>query len=202
MKKFLASVSAAVMCISPMINTSLVNAARSDQLNTYAVYCDVPANSGVMFADLEIYYNKEGNYFPEATLGDFKGDLSLFPSTTSCVTSFRSEAPMAACGNLFRVNFWSKSDFGTKSMRALAFDSKHRYMGDNIITTELVLVGDANQDEHVTIADATLILQYITNPPEYTPKNLRAADVNYDGLVTKEDAHLIQMYDAGAIDRF
>ena len=63
-----------------------------------------------------------------------------------------------------------------------------------------ILYGDANCDGKVEIADATLILQYLTNKDEYnlTDKGLKNADVcgNGDG-VTAQDALTIQQVDAG-----
>lgn len=62
------------------------------------------------------------------------------------------------------------------------------------------IYGDANCDGKVEIADATLILQYLTNKDEYslTDQGLRNADVsgNNDG-VTAQDALVIQQVDAG-----
>ena len=63
-----------------------------------------------------------------------------------------------------------------------------------------VLWGDANCDGKVEIADATLILQYLTNKDEYklTAQGMRNSDVigNSDG-VTAQDALVIQQLDAG-----
>ncbi len=62
------------------------------------------------------------------------------------------------------------------------------------------LYGDANCDGKVEIADATLILQYLTNKDEYklTDQGMINADVigNKDG-VTAQDALTIQQVDAG-----
>lgn len=70
-------------------------------------------------------------------------------------------------------------------------------------TTEVdteVLYGDANCDGKVEIADATLILQFLTNKDEYsmTEQGMRNADVagGRDG-VTANDALVIQQVDAG-----
>ena len=63
-----------------------------------------------------------------------------------------------------------------------------------------ILWGDANVDGKVEIADATLILQYLTNKDEYklTDKGMKNADCanNGDG-VTALDALAIQKMDAG-----
>ena len=60
--------------------------------------------------------------------------------------------------------------------------------------------GDANCDGKIEIADATLILQFLTNKDEYklTDQGMINADVigNGDG-VTAQDALVIQQVDAG-----
>ncbi len=67
-------------------------------------------------------------------------------------------------------------------------------------TTGDTLYGDANCDGKVEIADATLILQFLTNKDEYslTTQGMKNADVsgNGDG-VTAQDALTIQQVDAG-----
>lgn len=66
--------------------------------------------------------------------------------------------------------------------------------------SDKVLYGDANDDGKVEIADATLILQYLTNKDEYklTEQGMKNADCanNGDG-VTGLDALAIQKMDAG-----
>ena len=67
-------------------------------------------------------------------------------------------------------------------------------------TASDTLYGDANCDGKVEIADATLILQFLTNKDEYklTEQGMKNADVcgNGDG-VTAQDALTIQQVDAG-----
>lgn len=64
-----------------------------------------------------------------------------------------------------------------------------------------IVWGDANCDGVVEIADATLILQYLTNKDEYqlTDKGMINADVDGEEGVTAGDALVIQQYDAGIV---
>ncbi len=64
------------------------------------------------------------------------------------------------------------------------------------------MMGDANNDGKVEIADATLILQYLTNKDEYnlTEAGLYNADVDGIPGVTAGDALVIQQFDAGVIN--
>lgn len=67
-------------------------------------------------------------------------------------------------------------------------------------TPSEVTYGDANCDGKVEIADATLILQFLTNKDEYslTEQGMKNADVTGDNDgVTAQDALVIQQIDAG-----
>ncbi len=61
------------------------------------------------------------------------------------------------------------------------------------------MYGDANNDGKVEIADATLILQYLTNKDEYSlsARGMLNADVIGNDGVTANDALVIQQVDAG-----
>ncbi|MDE6781777.1 MAG: dockerin type I repeat-containing protein [Ruminococcus sp.] len=58
---------------------------------------------------------------------------------------------------------------------------------------EPTLSGDANEDDKVSLADAVLIMQALSNPDEYkiTPQGMANADIDGDGL-TPTDAAKIQ----------
>lgn len=66
------------------------------------------------------------------------------------------------------------------------------------------LVGDANLDKKVTVADAVAILQHLGNRDKYglTQQGQINADVDGEPGVTAKDALLIQQYDSKAIDKF
>ncbi|MDE6775444.1 MAG: glycoside hydrolase family 9 protein [Ruminococcus sp.] len=69
--------------------------------------------------------------------------------------------------------------------------------------SEATLWGDANVDGTVTVADATLILQYLGNKDKYKiePQGLANADVvDNGGGLSAVDALSIQMWDAGLFD--
>lgn len=58
----------------------------------------------------------------------------------------------------------------------------------------LLISGDANGDEKVTVADITVIQKYLANRLQLSNERLIACDVNKDGAVNIEDATLIQKY--------
>lgn len=61
-----------------------------------------------------------------------------------------------------------------------------------------VLIGDVNQDESITLGDATAIVRHKTGAAPITDADaLIAADTNYDDSITLGDATCIVMYKIG-----
>lgn len=209
-KRILSIISAATLCAVPIFSTSVVNAASSDQYDTYAIYCDVPANSGVMWANLEFVYKDMEEI--KSHVGTFGGTVSDTSGARrqngehSFAACFRANGALSAPGNLFTTKLITEHgneiEKIIKEICTTSFDAQRKLITNNQVTYNMVLVGDANGNDVVTIADATAILQYVGNPSTYKISNLRAADVNFDGIVDSKDAELIQMYDAGVIDCF
>ena len=73
----------------------------------------------------------------------------------------------------------------------------HEYAVENgidYILLDGVLLGDANADEKVDVADVTKIQQFIAELTELDGIYLKAADANCDGNVDIADATIVQMY--------
>ena len=77
--------------------------------------------------------------------------------------------------------------------------------------TKTTLMGDANLDDQVNIADAVLVMQVATNPDKYGPDNRKTgisqqgyinADVDGKKGLSNHDALLIQQFKLGLIDKF
>lgn len=64
-----------------------------------------------------------------------------------------------------------------------------------------VLIGDANQDGYVEVADATAILKYNINKYTFKDNGEEAADANQDGYVEAADATAILKYNINKIDK-
>ncbi|MDE6781776.1 MAG: dockerin type I repeat-containing protein [Ruminococcus sp.] len=64
-----------------------------------------------------------------------------------------------------------------------------------IALPEPTLSGDANNDGKVSLADAVLIMQALSNPDEYqiTPQGMANADIDGDGLTPTDAAKIQQM---------
>lgn len=65
-----------------------------------------------------------------------------------------------------------------------------------------VVKGDVNKDGKITTADSYDVLLYEAGKKDLTEVQFKAANVNNDGTVDKDDARLILKYAAEIIDRF
>ncbi|MCM1315596.1 MAG: dockerin type I repeat-containing protein [Alistipes senegalensis] len=210
-RKILSAISAVALCNASFAGITS-NAAGNEKLNTYAVYCDVDSNSGIMWADVYFHFYNIDMDSKEVKTGNFGGDVTH--TTVTQVNneivvygaSFRAGGAIMAPGILFKSRFWTPDNMklvdGT--MRTSAFDTKRKFMGNDIVNASFVLIGDANEDGNVDIADETAITQSLGNPQTYglTKKGNYAADVNFDGVVNNDDIKLIRDYNNGVIDWF
>ncbi|MDE6780377.1 MAG: dockerin type I repeat-containing protein [Ruminococcus sp.] len=210
-RKILSAISAVVLCNASFAGITS-NAAGNEKLNTYAVYCDVDSNSGIMWADVTFDYNNIDMDSMEIEAGNFGGNVThstitkVDNKTVVYGASFRGSGAIMAPGVLFKSKFWTTDNMklveGT--MRTSAFDATRKFMGNDIVNASFVLIGDANQDGRVNTADETAITQSLGNPQKYglTKKGNYAADVNFDGVVNNDDLKLINDYNNGVIDWF
>lgn len=212
-KTILSVFSAAMLCATSLAGiTSNAAGAETQKLNTYAVYCDVDSNSGVMWADVYFHYYNIPMDSKEVETGNFGGDVTH--STITQVNneivvygaSFRAGGAIMAPGVLFKSKFRTTDNMklvdGT--MRTSAFDATRKFMGNDIINASFVLMGDANEDGKVNSDDETAIIQSLGNPAKYglSKKGSYAADVNFDGVVNNADVELINDYNCGVINWF
>jgi hypothetical protein len=65
---------------------------------------------------------------------------------------------------------------------------------DGVITVPKIMYGDVNGDGRITAADATMLLQYLSEWDLGDSINLANADVNGDGRITAADATLLLQY--------
>lgn len=111
-----------------------------------------------------------------------------------------------APGVLFKLKFWTTDNttLVERTMSTSAFDATRKFIGNDIVDASFILMGDANQNGRVTLADETAIIQSLGNPTDYglSKKGHYAADVNFDGVVNNADIELIIDYNNGVIDWF
>ena len=67
---------------------------------------------------------------------------------------------------------------------------------DKLINYDKMLIGDTNEDGSVSLADAVLIMQALSNPDDFslTEQGRLNADFNGDGTITSADALEIQLF--------
>ena len=212
-KKILSAVSAAVLCSIPMVNGVAANAVRPGQYDTYMVFCDVEANSGVQYCNMTVVHNGEDQ--AQAMHGNLgNGDINTYitkrvDGKISYATMYEANGALAAKGTVFQVKVVTepkvpKTKIPVEVNDPSAFDVNHVFLGKGVATPDIVMIGDVDGDDIVNINDAILIEQHLANSTKYPleEKAFRAADVNYDGVVNDEDALLIQYYEAGTIKHF
>lgn len=228
-KKIAAALSAAVMCALPMANALSANAAGAGQKKTFRTYITIKAGNKDLY---EFEYDRRfnGSYKNSMTFEGYKnfvGSASEFDHTEpqtgrSCLfidsealSHFNGVAAMEVydCSDL-SVN---ASDFKPGSMYTKiiwAFSNYHKghweYWDDfeNNVTEEVVLVGDANNDGKIALTDAITIAMWVRGNKDIKEGNavgninLKAADVDGNGVVNDADATLIQQYDVQLFDSF
>lgn len=209
-KTILSVFSATMLCAASFAGITS-NAAGNEKLNTYALYCDVDSGKGVMWADVTFRYNSIDIDDMEVKTGAFGGDVthSTLERTDDTIysASFRAGGTIMAPGILFSSKFWTTNTMtlveGTK-IKTSAFDATRKFIGNNIVNASFVLIGDANNDKVVDMADETAVIQHLGNPDKYglSKEGYYAADVNFDGVVNNTDLKLIRDYNNGVINWF
>lgn len=219
LKNLLATVSVAVMCAVPMFNTFSANAeadveesvesASITQYYTYVVYADV-AKTGIADFEMTFSYNSDVTAEPsEKTSLCDNGTFNSIHYTINrkIVTTYKGSAisqkdTLATTKMLLPYPATDGQGFYDKvTINTVAKNASGNNMGPSAISYDAVLLGDANNDGVVDMADVVLIQQVLSNPDKFTIANRRAADVNGGGI-TAMDALLIQQFVAGLIEHF
>ena len=205
-RKILSAVSAAVLCALPLINCAAVNAAsESEKINTYRVYVDVKENSGVCKCIVSSLYDGDNMRFQETKIGDLGGEVSNTSVGNQYVECYyTASGNLARAGTLFTMKYISSNTYEEteKDFKIYSENSNGVKLSSDLISRTAVLVGDADGDGRVFLNDVVCIEQFIGNPENYPLTNVRAADVNNDGVITDEDALLIQKYNINLIKHF
>lgn len=228
-KKITAALSAAVMCALPMANALSANAASNVHKKTFRTYITIKAGNKDLY---EFEYDRRfnGSYKNSITFQGYKnfvGSPSEFGHTVpqtgrSCL--FIDSESLSHFNGVAAIEVYdcsdlsvSAADFKPGSMYSKiiwAFSNYHKghweYWDDfeNNVTEEVVLVGDANNDGKVALTDAVTISMWVRGNKsikvgnEIGNINLKAADVDGNGVVNDADANLIQEYDVDLIESF
>lgn len=210
-KKFMAAISAVALCVVPITNSLSVNAATTYE-NTYRIYFDVSTNSALARYDFRMSYdrNMSAGYFEIGNLG---GEISSGGGGSQtgrhCGANYTNDGAIYESGTIFSFKIYSNGTFEEncneeEDITETAFYINGSEMVNNPVTRDVVLVGDANDNGMVEVADAVLVQQYLVSPStaNFSAHNARAADANGDGVITMADAIMIQEYVAQIIPNF
>ena len=144
-----------------------IGLSRRNADGIYHKYCNPIVE--LQAADLVFHYSDDSDKITH--VGMYVGDDTVIESEGRDVgvveTSFKK-----------KEKYWNR--FGR--LKKLESEYKHG------------LLGDANCDDEVTAADASLILRYIAGISTMTEQGKANADFNQDGKITKEDAEAILKY--------
>jgi len=213
-KKILSAVSAAVLCALPMVNGVAANAASDEESykKTFVIYHDVQ-NPKVAYFDFTIGYDSCLTAEPSMktalcgtnSFNSIHYNISRQIKTTYSGSAFGTTGTAATTKFLGALSVSIDDIYDLISYdKVTVKNANGGSMAKTALSYEIYLLGDANQDKSVDIADATAILQSIANPTDYglSEEGMLAADVNLDGVVDKADSLLIQQYDAGVVKHF
>lgn len=199
-----ATVSAASLCIVPSASAGV-----SGKYSTYSYYFKAEPNTYIGFCEANASYNTGNVEFYRNSNGELGGKFSVSNTGSGTMrkitVDYRNSSPTKDSGYLGYVTFKTTSTPPNFTVTSLVNDRGNNLtIDDKNIKIIPILMGDANQDGRVEIADATLILQSLTGNSAYqlNENGKLAADVNFDGVVTEDDALLIQQLDARVINGF
>ena len=205
-RKIIAAVSAAVMCTVPMMNSVSASAATVNNFDTYRLYFDVNANSGVAVCSMTFNYNYGDvigkNIFTVGNLGDtlHSGGGREFGTAYNK----NDNGNIYDAGTLFTVTVGTEG-YDWNKLTGFSFsvmDENNNTLNQSLVKVSTVLVGDSNDDGTVDNDDVTAIYSYLTNPDLYPLNSYRGADTNRDGVVDFTDAVNIYNYLNGQIEGF
>lgn len=203
-KKITAAIIAAAIALS-LVTAVSASPPPNIQYETYRAYFYLQSNSGVTEIVNTIRYsgrfgggNIEYDGWSNGSVGDnfvnVSGGGSSYPYVSwygysvSTVT-FNSPTVVGGLINKFTVH----AEPGAISISSVTSDTPY-------VNTNLVKVGDVNEDNVVDVADLNALMAYCYNN-SMSLVNYLAADVNDDGYVNFNDVSMLMDYVFGAIDR-
>ena len=207
-KKTLSAIAAAVMCAVPMMNGFTAGAAETEQYQTFRLYHEVN-NPSVAYFDFSINYNSnikaepsmKTNLCEKGNFNSINYNLSHKIQTNYNGAAIGQTGTAATTKLLAPMSITSIFDEISYTM-PVAKNASGATLNPFSVTHDYVLVGDSNNDGEINLADAIYIQQFLANPNKYSGLDERAADVNYDGVITEEDATLVQKYTLYLINHF
>jgi hypothetical protein len=118
------------------------------------------------------------------------------------------DAPITADGPLYYITFIVADDAADGAAQLTISGDLADKSGDMLdaafrggqIDIVNFTYGQINGDDKIDISDVVLLKSYLLGDIEFTPRQLRAADVNRDGVVAAADLLMLMKYIAGGYD--
>ena len=206
MKKFIATVSAALACALPVMNSFPAYADTTTDYETYRLYFDVNKNSGVAICSINFTYDYgKVTGYNILSVGNL-GDTLHVGGGREFGTAYyiNDNGNIYDAGTLFTLTagtpgyIWDNFN----SFSIIVKDQDGAELNQSLVKISTVLVGDANDDGKVDNNDVTAIYSYLTDADLHPLNSLRGADTNRDGVVDFTDAVNIYNYLNGQIEGF
>ena len=202
-KKTLSAIAAAVMCTVPMINGITAGAYQ-----TFRIYHEVNDRS-VAYFDFTINYSSnviaepsmKTNLCEKGNFNSINYNLSRKIQTNYNGAAIGQTGTAATTKLLVSIPVTSIFDEISYTM-PIVKNASGATLNPFLVTHDYVLVGDSNNDGEINLADAIYIQQFLANTNKYSSLDERAADADGDGIVTTQDAKIIQNYVLGIITHF
>lgn len=206
MKRILTAITTAAVSAVSLCNMFTVSAANT--YDTYRLYFDVNANSGVQKYAMTMGFNYLLTYsgMTPGTLGTniHGGGGGSAEGGRNCGNTYENTGDLTAGGILFTMNFYTKQtsfwDY-VSHFTGTATNSAGVVL-TNRVNVSTILIGDVNQDGNVNSKDTTLLKNYLSGTANLTGDALRAADTNGDYIVNSEDKTILVQYLANDIEHF
>ena len=206
MKKFIATVSAALACALPVMNSFPAYADTTTDYETYRLYFDVNKNSGVAICSINFTYDYgKVTGYNILSVGNL-GDTLHVGGGREFGTAYyiNDNGNIYDAGTLFTLTagtpgyIWDNFN----SFSIIVKDQDGVELNQSLVKISTVLVGDANDDGKVDNNDVTAIYSYLTDADLHPLNSPRGADTNRDGVVDFTDAVNIYNYLNGQIEGF
>lgn len=199
-KKILASLMSAVVCIVPC-SENLSVSADAIKYKTYSYYFDASANTYIETFNANLSYNSNSTMYIRNGDGNLKGtfkvnDIGITSSSRKTYIEYSNNSPSNLKGCLGYITFNTTSTISNFNI-TLILNDRGNSLDKSTVAVSKILMGDVNQDGLIAQEDIQLMNEYVLGKTILNEAQLRAADVNGDGELTSTDSLCVQKYISG-----
>lgn len=212
MKKFKRVLAAiTTVAVSAVSLCSVFSASANSGRETFRIYIDVPANSGVYCANISLRYTPSITDVCRLYKGTLNTDIGFTitnPYHGIDVSVYSNiDTELISAGTMGVITMTAPSS--TNDLFDLVdvnIEDIYNYAGTDLPTSRIrisnIMVGDVNQDGIVNSSDATLLSNYLNGKTVLSGNALRAADTNGDFGISDDDLTHLNSYLNGTVSYF